>query len=124
MDVAGTTQSQSGSASTAGILARVMHQHDRQIELALQGAKVGQQPGHFTGMVLVDAMQPDQRIEQQQAGPKPPRRVEQPAAVGFAIKLQRGGRDHMHLNGRQFQTSMAGHARHALTVLPWSVACS
>jgi hypothetical protein len=48
-----------------------MHQHHREVQLPLQRAEVGQQPGHFAGMVLVNRVKPHQRIQEQQPGPQP-----------------------------------------------------
>ena len=65
VDVAGAAKSLAGGDSPRGVLAGVMHQHHREVQLPLQGAEVGQQPGHFAGVVLVDAVKSHQRIEQQ-----------------------------------------------------------
>ena len=78
MQVTGTAEPLTGGDSAGGVLARVMHQHDREVQLPLQRAKVGQQPGHFAGVVLVDAVQPHQRIEKQQPGPQPLGRLQEP----------------------------------------------
>ena len=63
MDVAGTAESLTGGHTRRGVFSGVMHEHHRQVQFPLQGAKVGQEPGHFAGMVLVDAVQPDQLVE-------------------------------------------------------------
>ena len=68
MQVTRTPQALSGGHSSGGVLARVMHQDHREIQLPLQQTEVGQQLGHFPGVVFIHAVQPDQRIQQQQAG--------------------------------------------------------
>ena len=92
MDVTGAAQPLTGGDSPRGVLSRVMHQQDRQVELPLQRAKVRQQLGHFAGVVLVDAVQSHQGIEQQQPGPEPPGRLQQPRAVRIAIEPEQSVR--------------------------------
>ena len=41
-----------------------MDEDDGQVELALQGSKVGQQFGDFAGVVFVDGVQAHEGIEQ------------------------------------------------------------
>jgi hypothetical protein len=48
----------------------VMDQDHREVQLSLEQAEVGQQPGHFAGVVLVDAVQSHQRVQEQQPGPQ------------------------------------------------------
>ena len=47
MDVTGAAESLTGGDSAGGVLARVMHQHDREVQPPLQQAEVGQQFGCF-----------------------------------------------------------------------------
>ena len=81
IQVAGTSESLTGGDSPRGVFPRVMHQHDREVEPPLKGAKVGQQPGHFGRVVLVDSMKSYQGIEKQEPGPDPLGRLEEPRAV-------------------------------------------
>ena len=81
MDVTGAAQSLAGGDSPRGVLARVMHQQDRQVELPLQRAKVRQQLGHFAGVVLVDAVKSHQGIQNEQPGSQPLGRLQEPRAV-------------------------------------------
>ena len=63
MDVAGAAESLASGDSPGSVFSRVMHQHNREVELPLKQAKVGQQPGHFGGVVLVQSMQSHQGIQ-------------------------------------------------------------
>ena len=83
VDVAGAAKPLAGGGTSSGVLAGVMHQHHRDVELPLQRAKVGQQRGHFAGIVLVDGVQSHQRIQQHQPGPQPPGGLQE-AACGAA----------------------------------------
>ena len=44
-------------------LARVMHEGDGGVVVALQGAQIGEQRRDLTGDILVDRVQTDKRIE-------------------------------------------------------------
>ena len=114
VQVAGAAQPLAGGHSARGVFAGVMHQHHREVQLPLQRAEVGQQPGHFAGVVLVDAVKPHQRIQQQQPGPQPLGRFQEPPAVRIAVQPERRGGDHVDLDPGQIQAAMPGHARHAL----------
>jgi len=57
-----------------------------------------QQPGHFAGVVLVDAVKSHQWIEQQESRPQPFGRFQEPRAVRIAVQPQRGGRDHVNFD--------------------------
>ena len=76
-------------------------QHHREVQLSLQRAEVGQQPGHFAGMVFVDAVQPHQRIQQQQPGLQPFGRFQETPAVRIArrraARTDRGGSADKHV---------------------------
>ena len=61
---AGTAKALPGGDSSSGVFAGVMHQHDREVQPPLQGAEVGQEPGHFGGVVLVDS------VKSYQGGPR------------------------------------------------------
>ena len=78
-----------------------MHQHDREVESPLKGAKVGQQPGHFGRVVLVDSMKSYQGIEKQDLGPDPLGRLEEPRAVRLAIEPKGRRGDHLNLDASE-----------------------
>ncbi len=91
-----------------------MHEHHRQVEFPLKRTNVGQQPGHFAGVVLVDAVQPHQGVQQQQPRAEPLGRFLELPAVCIVVEPQRGGGDHMDLHLLQSQTAMPCHSFHAL----------
>ena len=92
VDVTGAAQALAGGDSPRGVLSRVMHQQDRQVELPLQRAKVRQQLGHFAGVVLVDAVKSHQGIQQQQPRPQPPGCLQEPRAIPIAIEPEQSAR--------------------------------
>ena len=59
-------------------------------------------------------MKSHQRIEQQESGPQPLGRFQEPRAVRIAVQPQRGGGDHVDFDPGQIEPAMAGHARHPL----------
>ena len=65
MEFAGTAQGLAWPAGV-GVLAGVMDQEDGQSELALQFPKIREQGGDLGGIILIDAVQPDQRVEDQE----------------------------------------------------------
>jgi len=65
MEVAGAAEPLAGGDSAGRVLSRVMHQRDREVEPPLKGAEVGQQAGHFAGVVFVDSVQSHQGIDVQ-----------------------------------------------------------
>ena len=73
VEFAGAAQ---GLARTAGVgvLAGVVNEQDGQLELALEFAQVREQRGDLGGVVFIDAVQPDQRIQDQQDGAESRRR--------------------------------------------------
>lgn len=114
MEVTGAAQSLTGGDSRRGVFSAVMHQHDGEVELALKGAEVGQEPGHFAGVVLIDCVESHQGIEQKQPGPEPLGRLEQTRAMRLAIEPQSRGGDDVHLDAVEMETAMASHPRDAL----------
>jgi hypothetical protein len=110
MNVTGTTEPLTGSESPGSILSGVMHQHDREVEPPLKRTKVGQQPGYFRSVVLVDPVQSHQRIKKKEARPQSLGRLEEPRAVWFAIEPKRGGGDHMHLDSCEIESAMPSHS--------------
>ena len=113
MDITGAAQSLTGGDSPRGVLSRVMHQQDREVELPLQRTKVRQQLGHFTGVVLVDAVKSHQGIQNEQPGPEPLGCLPEPRAVPIAIEPEHGRGDHVDLDSGEIETAMPRHARDA-----------
>ncbi len=69
MEFAGTAQGLSGAAGL-GVFAGVMNQHDGQLELALEFPQIREQPGDLGGVVFIDPVQADERVQDQQDGPE------------------------------------------------------
>ena len=65
-----------------------MDQDDGKLVLALEASQVGEQCRDFTGVILVDAVQPDQGIEQQQVGLERLDGLLQPSLVGGEVESQ------------------------------------
>ena len=86
------------AAPSGSVLARVMHQQNREAKLPLQRAEIPQQLGHFARMILVDAVKSHQGIQHQQPRPKPPGRLPEPRAVPIVIEPEHRGGDHVDLH--------------------------
>ena len=91
VQVTRTPQALPGGNSPRRVLAGVMHENDGQIKSPLQKPEVSQQLGHLPGVILVDGMQPDQRIEQQQPRPQPLGGLQKPISVWLAIQSVAAG---------------------------------
>jgi hypothetical protein len=115
MEVTGATKSLTGSNSVRGVFSRVMHENDREVELTLQGAEVGQELSHLARAVLVDSVKSHERIEYKQAWPQTLRRLEQSSAVWITIQPESGGRDHVDFDRFEMKSPMSRHSRYALT---------
>jgi hypothetical protein len=55
------------SGASAAVFAGVVDEKDGDAEAALEGAEVGEESGHVGGVVFVQAMEPDERIEHEEA---------------------------------------------------------
>ena len=73
---------------TGGVLSRMVHDDNGGIELALQLTQKGEQCGYLARIVLVDAVQTHEGVEQQESGPKLSDRL---AQADFCLVLGRGG---------------------------------
>ena len=75
-------------AGGTGVLAGVMNEEHGHLELALQLAQEGQECGDLGGVVLVDAVKTDQRIEDKQAGLELLDGVGEALAIGGRVQTQ------------------------------------
>src|SRR4029077_2928957 len=114
MNVTGTAKAQSSGGTSRGVLSRVMHQQDRQVELPLQRTKVRQQFGHLAGMVLVDAVKSHQGIQNEEPWPQLLARLQEPHAIPIAIQPESRRGDHVDLHSSEVETAMPGHSLDAL----------
>ncbi len=97
-----------------------MDEHDGEMVLALKLAQIAEKRGDFLRGVLVDAMQPDKRIQKQQNGLELGHGFGEPLLVGRGIDPQDGGGD--DLNIELFETDLGGEAD-ALEALSHDVEC-
>ena len=70
----------------------VMHQDDGDAVSALEFAQVGEQRRDLAGGVLVDAVQADEGVEDEQAGPQLRDGFLEAGAVGGEVEAQRRAR--------------------------------
>ncbi len=110
---AGTAQGLAGAAGV-GVFAGVMNQQDGQLELALQFPQVREQRGDLGGVVFIDPMQPDQRIQDQQDGPLLLDGVGKALAIGGGIQPERGRGNDLHRQGGKRDLRGSGNAFQAL----------
>lgn len=66
-----------------------MHEQDGEVEAALELAQVGEQRGDLARCVLVDAMQSDERIEDEELGAQLGDRVSEAVAVALDVDPDR-----------------------------------
>ena len=72
--------------SGVGVFAGMVDQHDGQVKLALELAEVRKQSGDLSGVVFIDAVESDQRIEDQEDGSECFNRVGQALTVGGNVQ--------------------------------------
>ncbi len=67
MELGRAAQRVSGAHAAGGFAGVIHHEHGEAV-LSLQGTQVCKQRGDFTAGLLIDAMQPHERVEYQQGG--------------------------------------------------------
>ena len=97
-------------AGGVGVLAGVMNQEHGQLELALQLAQEGQEASDLGGVVLIDAVQTDQGIEDEQAGLALLDGVGEELAIGRRVQSQGGGGDDFDGQGLEGNLGGSGDA--------------
>ena len=85
VEFAGTAQGLAWAAGV-GVFAGMMNQQDGQLELALEFSQVREQPGDLAGVVFIHPVQSDQRVQDQQNGPKLFDGVGEARAVGGSVQ--------------------------------------
>jgi hypothetical protein len=83
------------SCTRVPTLASVMHEQHRTPVRALKLAQIREQRCDLVGRVLVDAVQPDERIEHQEPRPQSSDGLAQRVTVGLVIEAQARRRDHV-----------------------------
>ena len=108
-EVAGAAEALPGLPDRA-VLAGVMDDEDGSVMGALQLAEVAKERGDLSGVVLVDAVQPDEGVEDEE-----PRRVllhgvaEAPLVVG-AVESEGGSGDEVHVERAEVEAAMTTDA--------------
>ena len=95
VEFAGSAQRLSGPAAV-GVFAGVMNQKDRQVELALELPQVRKQGRDLGGVVFIDPMKTDQRIQDQEDGAKIFDGVGETLTIGGCIQSERVRGDDFH----------------------------
>ena len=87
VEFTGTAQGLARTGSV-GVFAGVVHQQDGQLKLALEFPEVRKQGGDLGGVVFLQPMEPDQRIEDEQDRTQLLHGVGQTLAVGGRIQSE------------------------------------
>jgi Ethanolamine utilization protein EutJ (predicted chaperonin) len=92
VEVAGAAQPLSRLRAGGTILARVVDHDHGHVVCALQRAQVGQDGGYVARVILVDAVQAHERIEQQHSGRELPHGLFQPELIAIEYRAARRAR--------------------------------
>ncbi len=98
------------SSAPMAVLAGVVDQQHGASEADLEFAQRSEQGGDLAGLVLVDRVQPDQRVEGEQPGPDAFDGFGQPDPVGGDIEAQPGGVDDLDVEAVEGAAGGAGDA--------------
>ena len=93
----GRTAQGLAGAHVAGALAGMVDEDDGEAVAALQLAQVSEQRGDFAADIFVDAMQPDEGIEDEEPRFQAGDGFCQAAAIGLEIEAETGGGDHLQV---------------------------
>jgi len=85
----------------------MVDKHDRDVMVALQVAQIGEQRGDLAADVFVDAVEPDERVEDEQARLQPENRFFEAAAVGVKVEAEAGGGDDLDIEIGEVETGGA-----------------
>ena len=67
MEIAAAAERQASLGAGTAIFARMVHDEDGDVVLALEGAEIAEQGGDFTGIVLVYPVETNKGVEHEQA---------------------------------------------------------
>ena len=84
-------------AHVAGAFAGVVDEDHGEAVAALQVAQVSEQRGHFAADILVDAMQPDEGIEDEQPRFQAGDGLLEAGAIGLEVEAETWGGDHLQV---------------------------
>jgi hypothetical protein len=93
---------------SGGILAQVMHDEDGHGVLALEGAELPEQRRDLGGRVLIEAMETDQRIEDQELWAPVVEGAPEAGAVDGVIEAQGGGEDEAEVQSAELEGAGPG----------------
>ena len=99
---------------TGRVLAEMMHEEDRELVLALQGAELTEERRHLRGGVLVGLMEADERVEDQEPWPLLVEGLAQPRPIAGGVEAERGGEDETDREVTEREATRGGDAVEAL----------
>ena len=109
MELGGTAQRLAGADATPALPGVMDDEHGSAMP-ALQLAQEGQQRGDLAAGILVDAVQPHERVEDQQARLQSCDGLGEVAAVGIEIETQDRRRDHLDIEVGERHSGSTGDA--------------
>ena len=104
VQIGAAAQRQTGILPCA--LGHVVDEDDGDIMLTIELAQEAEQPGDVGGTVFVQAVEPHERIEQQQLGLQGGEGVVQGVSVLLQVEAQAGGGDDVEIESNQRQVSV------------------
>lgn len=93
VEVTATAEGEAGLGARRAALAGVMDDEDGDVELPLERAEVAEERGDLAGVVLVDAVQSDEGIEDEQARRTTANGVPEAGLIAGAVEAQDGDGD-------------------------------
>lgn len=90
-------------------LSHVMDDHDGEIVFPLQFSQERQEFRHLSGLILIESMQPDQRIEDQQSRSDPPDGLGELQLIVLEIESEAGGSDDVDGYVLEIEAAVTAH---------------
>ena len=109
MQIARASEVLSG-LSTACILACVVHDDDREREAPLELTNVGEELRDRPSIVLVDGMEPYQRIEEKEPRPQAADGLQKQRSVPGGVQGEPGRGDHVEVDRLKGEAAVTRHA--------------
>ena len=103
-----------GLGSSRAVLASVVHDEDGDIVLALHLAKKGEESRDIASAVFVDAVEADERVEQEQARSCGVKSAPEPRAIALEIETEGRRGDDLDGEGAEVEIAVAAQAEEAL----------
>jgi hypothetical protein len=102
------------AAGGAAVLARVVDDGEGQVVGALQLAQISEDGGDIAGLILVNAMEPHEGVEQEEPGSMAPDGLREAALVAWLIEAHAGRGDHADGKCGEIERSVAADAKEPL----------